>query len=81
MCPQHKASKMKSTVREERPSIVWTRQTVKYIIFKSFMAFDIMFCGSVFRAIVGSEIVPPRQGKQKEEDFKGRKTIYCVDKN
>ena len=40
-----------------------------------------MFCRSVFRAIVGSEIVPPTQGKQKEEDFKGRKTIYCVDKN
>ena len=45
------------------------------------MTFDIMFCGLVFRAIVGGEIVPPTQGKQNEEDFKGRKTIYCVDKN
>ena len=25
LCPQHKASKMKSTVREERPSIVWIK--------------------------------------------------------
>ena len=43
--------------------------------FKSFMTFDIMFCGPIFRAIVGGEIVPPTQGKQKEEDFKGRKKI------
>ena len=38
-----------------------------------------MFCGLVFRAIVGGEIVPPTQGKQNEEHCKGRKTIYCVD--
>ena len=64
---------MKSTVREERPSIVWTRQTVKYIIFKSFMAFDIMFCGSVFRAIVGSEIVPPNTRQAKRRGLQGKK--------
>lgn len=41
-----------------------------------------MFYRLDFRAIVGVEIMPPTQGKRKEEDFKGRKiTIHCVDKN